>query len=293
MIWFAVAASPRPGDEDGVMAVLNAPIVLGPNQPAHFYRGGAGIARFRGTPQPSERSPEDWVGSTTEIFSRPGAGLTRLDSGETLRDAIAAAPAGFLGPDHVARYGADPGLLVKILDTDQRPSPRQRRRRLPADAAGRAGDDSDSPGQVARFRLVCHGSPSAACHRAVPRPPVRSPAFSAPVMVSPTTPRPSLREVRWNAATPSTARPTTRTTSPLAGAPRSPASRTSASRLTLVECVVALPKSRRFSSRHDVLDARGLSSQETRQTRASRSPAGYCDRASAKTARGIIDLTPG
>ena len=102
------------------MAVLNAPIVLGPNQPAHFYRGGAGIARFRGTAQPSAYSPEDWVGSTTEMFSRPGVGLSRLDSGETLRDAISAEPTGFLGPDHVARYGADPALLVKILDTDQR-----------------------------------------------------------------------------------------------------------------------------------------------------------------------------
>lgn len=101
-------------------AVLNAPVVLGPNQPAHFYRGGAGIARFRGTAQPSAYAPEDWIGSTTEMFSRPGVGLTRLGSGETLRDAIAAEPAGFLGPDHVARYGADPGLLVKLIDTDER-----------------------------------------------------------------------------------------------------------------------------------------------------------------------------
>lgn len=102
------------------MAVLNAPIVLGPNQPAHFYRGGAGIASLRGIAQPSANSPQDWIGSTTEIFSRPGVGLSRLDSGETLRDAIAAAPADFLGPGHVARYGADPALLVKILDTGQR-----------------------------------------------------------------------------------------------------------------------------------------------------------------------------
>jgi mannose-6-phosphate isomerase len=98
----------------------DAPVALGPNQPTHFYRGGAGIARFRGTAQPSAYAPEDWIGSTTEMFSRPGVGLSRLGSGETLRDAIAAAPAGFLGPDHVARYGADPGLLVKLLDTDAR-----------------------------------------------------------------------------------------------------------------------------------------------------------------------------
>ena len=100
--------------------MLNVPIVLGPNQPAHFYRGGAGIARLRGIPQPSENSPEDWIGSSTEMFSRPGTGLTRLAGGETLRDAIAADPDGFLGADHVARYGADPAVLVKILDTGQR-----------------------------------------------------------------------------------------------------------------------------------------------------------------------------
>ena len=94
--------------------------MLGPNQPRQFYRGGAGIARFRGTPQPSQYAPEDWVGSTTSIFSRPGAGQSLLDSGETLRDAIARAPDAFLGPDHVARYGADPALLVKILDTGER-----------------------------------------------------------------------------------------------------------------------------------------------------------------------------
>jgi mannose-6-phosphate isomerase len=102
------------------MTALNAPIVLGPNQPAHFYRGGAGIARFRGIPQPSENSPEDWLASATSIFSRPGVGLTRLPDGETLRDAIAADPAGFLGPEHVARYGTDPALLTKMLDTGQR-----------------------------------------------------------------------------------------------------------------------------------------------------------------------------
>jgi mannose-6-phosphate isomerase len=45
--------------------VPDAPVVLGPNQPPQFYRGGAGIARFRGTPQPSAYAPEDWVGPTT------------------------------------------------------------------------------------------------------------------------------------------------------------------------------------------------------------------------------------
>jgi mannose-6-phosphate isomerase len=43
-----------------------------------------------------------------------------LPGGPTLREAIAADPDGFLGADHVARYGINPALLVKLLDTGQR-----------------------------------------------------------------------------------------------------------------------------------------------------------------------------
>ena len=37
-----------------------------------------------------------------------------------MRDAIEADPEAFLGADHVARFGADPALLVKLLDAGQR-----------------------------------------------------------------------------------------------------------------------------------------------------------------------------
>jgi mannose-6-phosphate isomerase len=47
-------------------------------------------------------------------------GLSRLADGTVLRDAIAADPQAFLGPDHVERWGADPALLVKLLDAGQR-----------------------------------------------------------------------------------------------------------------------------------------------------------------------------
>jgi mannose-6-phosphate isomerase len=97
-----------------------APLVLGPNQPSQFYRGGARIARFRGLPPGPANRPEDWVGSATSRFGSDGAGLTILDDGRTLLAAIAADPAGYLGPEHVAAYGSDLGLLVKLLDTGQR-----------------------------------------------------------------------------------------------------------------------------------------------------------------------------
>ena len=63
---------------------MNAPVILGPNQPERFYRGGAGIARLRGIPQVSQYVPEDFVGSVTELFGQSGAGLTRLEGGQTL-----------------------------------------------------------------------------------------------------------------------------------------------------------------------------------------------------------------
>jgi mannose-6-phosphate isomerase len=126
------------------------PIVLGPNLPDTFYRGSGRIARFRGLDPAGEPRPEDWIASATSRFGagagqpgagqpgagqpgagQPGAGQpgaghqgisgqTRLADGSLLADAIAADPAGWLGREHVARYGADPALLVKLLDAGQR-----------------------------------------------------------------------------------------------------------------------------------------------------------------------------
>ncbi|MGH1549491.1 hypothetical protein ACRAWB_10090 [Leifsonia poae] len=97
------------------------PLLLGPNQPLDRpYRGGAGIARFRGTEQPGPFTPEDFVGSTTEVFAGGGVGLTVLPDGTTLREAVAADPVRFLGEEHVRFYGPRTMLLVKLLDTAER-----------------------------------------------------------------------------------------------------------------------------------------------------------------------------
>ena len=96
------------------------PIHLAPNQLHRFYRGGEAIARFRGTASDDEYAPEDWVGSTTTIFGEDGSGLSVLPDGRLLRDAVAADPEGFVGAAHAARYGADPALLVKLLDAGER-----------------------------------------------------------------------------------------------------------------------------------------------------------------------------
>jgi mannose-6-phosphate isomerase len=103
---------------------MTLPIIpLGPNQPPErFYLGGDRIATFRRQDPvgPDARVPEDWVGSATTLFGEDSLGLTTLPDGTLLRDAIAADPAAWLGDDHVARYGDDPMLLVKLLHAGQR-----------------------------------------------------------------------------------------------------------------------------------------------------------------------------
>jgi mannose-6-phosphate isomerase len=96
------------------------PIVLGPNQVHRFYRGGPGIAEFRGIPSDDDHAPEDWVGSATSVFGSEGMGLSMLPDGRTASEAFAADPEGFFGPRHAERFGADPGLLVKLLEAGER-----------------------------------------------------------------------------------------------------------------------------------------------------------------------------
>ena len=97
-----------------------APIRLPANPVPRFYRGGPAIARFRGIEPAEDQAPEDWVGSTTAAFGEQALGLSVLEDGRLLRDAVAENPEGFLGPEHVARYGTDTMLLVKLLDAGER-----------------------------------------------------------------------------------------------------------------------------------------------------------------------------
>jgi mannose-6-phosphate isomerase len=98
------------------------PIRLAANRFPRFYRGGPAIDELRGTTPVAGEAflPEDWVGSTTTAFGSTGDGLTRLEDGRTLRQAIEADPEGFLGQGHAGAYGADPALLVKLLHAGER-----------------------------------------------------------------------------------------------------------------------------------------------------------------------------
>jgi mannose-6-phosphate isomerase len=90
-----------------------------PANPIHrFYRGGGRIAALRGLADGCDRTPEDWVGSVTTTLGSDRVGLSRLEDGRTLADAIAADVEALLGPGHLA--GRDPALLVKLLDAGER-----------------------------------------------------------------------------------------------------------------------------------------------------------------------------
>ncbi|KIS65751.1 uncharacterized protein UMAG_06454 [Mycosarcoma maydis] len=104
------------------------PILLHSHQLGQrFYLGGPQISSFRGEERASEseahsrREPEDWVASTTCCAGHDSLGLTRLGQTDTLLvDEIGADPVAWLGSAHVAKYGSDTKLLVKLLDAGQR-----------------------------------------------------------------------------------------------------------------------------------------------------------------------------
>jgi mannose-6-phosphate isomerase len=91
-----------------------------PNVLPHFYAGGARIAALRGLELDSDHMPEEWIGAVSTTFGDAERGLSRLADGTLVRDAIAADPERWLGPEHTARFGPDPALLVKLLDAGQR-----------------------------------------------------------------------------------------------------------------------------------------------------------------------------
>ena len=107
------------------------PVSLPANQPQQFYLGGPQIEAFRDEPSLARphsgstfaadpaRTPEDWIASTLSKFGSLD-GATRLPDGGLLNDAVTAHPEVFFSPAHIARFGANPALLVKLLDAGER-----------------------------------------------------------------------------------------------------------------------------------------------------------------------------
>ncbi|HYZ78866.1 MAG TPA: class I mannose-6-phosphate isomerase [Gaiellaceae bacterium] len=93
---------------------------LVPSRVERFYRGGSRIGRLHGVEEPDGDRPEEWIGSVTTAFGEAETGLSRLEDGRLLRDAITADPEAWLGREHVERYGTSTGVLVKLLDSAER-----------------------------------------------------------------------------------------------------------------------------------------------------------------------------
>ena len=96
-----------------------------PNRVRRLYLGGSGIDRMRGETNPADGYyPEDWIASciegNTREFQAPGHGLSKVRiDGEEVRflDLLEKYPADLLGEAHFARYGANPAVLTKFLDS--------------------------------------------------------------------------------------------------------------------------------------------------------------------------------
>jgi mannose-6-phosphate isomerase len=101
-------------------------VLLPPNRVWRTYRGGAELDRLAGLGAPADTSfPEDWVGSVTRATNAgrehlADEGLSRVVVAGTehaFDQLLASDPDYFLGAAHVARFGAEPRLLVKLIDS--------------------------------------------------------------------------------------------------------------------------------------------------------------------------------
>ena len=99
-------------------------VLLPPNRVWRTYQGGRSLDALGGEAVPVDgHFPEDWVASTTRALN-PGRenireGISTVCVGGETHDfaaLLASDPEYFLGAAHVAKFGAVPALLVKLLD---------------------------------------------------------------------------------------------------------------------------------------------------------------------------------
>ena len=107
----------------------NVPLLLKPTRVRRTYLGGAWLDQRLGLPEPKDSNrPEEWLSSMTEAknpgfppISNEGLSTALIDGKEVLlRDIVASDPVGMLGKAHVDRFGAQAGVLTKIIDSAER-----------------------------------------------------------------------------------------------------------------------------------------------------------------------------
>ena len=106
------------------------PIFLPPNRVWRTYLGGRELDRLAGSAMPADTHlAEDWIASTTRAINpgrehvAEGVSQVRVGRESELRDFAAllkSDPDYFLGVEHVRKFGAQPQLLVKFLDSGTR-----------------------------------------------------------------------------------------------------------------------------------------------------------------------------
>jgi mannose-6-phosphate isomerase len=105
-------------------------ILLPPNRVWRTYPGGRTLDALSGAPTPTDSHlAEDWIASTTRAVNpgresvKEGVSQVRVGhavEGRDFAELLASDPEYFLGAAHVNRFGAQPQLLVKFLDSGTR-----------------------------------------------------------------------------------------------------------------------------------------------------------------------------
>lgn len=104
---------------------MTRPIPLETSRAWRTYWGGKLISQLHGESGEDGHFPEEWLMSTTAARNAGREhiveGISRVAGTElTLAQLVQAQPEAMLGSHHVKKYGANPGVLVKLLDAAER-----------------------------------------------------------------------------------------------------------------------------------------------------------------------------
>ena len=106
------------------MALYNRPLRLAQNRIPYLIKGGELIDIFLGQEHVDESLSQMWMASVvSSVLGNGTEGFSRLvpeDGGYWLKELLEKDPAGFLGEGHVKKWGNSLGLLVKLLNSQDR-----------------------------------------------------------------------------------------------------------------------------------------------------------------------------